>query len=78
MNQNINMFDRRVIFLMGGGVTKFESHSFPTFSLHCLYKKMILHLTFLSSTSLFYYYLFFNLVFEPTIVHKYQYLVLPR
>ena len=71
-------------FLLGGGITIFESHSFPIFSMHCLYK---IDLTFNFSKfnlfpSLLYYYrvffFFYSLVFEPNIVHMYQHLVLPR
>ena len=36
-------------FFNGGGITKFESHSFPTF-LYIVSIKMILHITFLSLT----------------------------
>ena len=32
------MFYRYVMFLLVEGITEFESHSFPTFSMYCLYK----------------------------------------
>ena len=73
------MFDSPVIFLTGG-ITKFVSHSFATFSICCLYK-MILHVNFLSSTfSLLYFIIIiiYFLVFEPYIALLYQYLMLPR
>ena len=65
--QNINMLIDVSFFIGGGGITIFESHSFPIFSMHCLYK---IDLTFnfskfnLFPSLLYYYRVFFFLFFS--------------
>ena len=56
-------------FFNGGGITKFESHSFPTF-LYIVSIKMILHITFLSLT--FSLLCFFVIIIIFTIWTKYS------
>ena len=58
-------------------MTKFDSHPFPTLSIHCVCRNDFTS-NFSKFNLLFFIIIFFFLVFEPNIVLLNQNLVLPK